>query len=315
MSPNDPAGEVTHLLRLNDQILSVASTGVALRLANDVEPTAGILHEINANVAIRASRGDQINVSAESGVTLYGDSLKAFGSSHGSLTSLEPLYQLGKAELERIRKIRYAQGHLLVIYLLAGFIFFTFTMAYTNLLGFIYDTSKLPPGPAYNFLNLLRNNLTWIVVGYFVVMLCILLWDRRIGRSRRFGAEPFHNTDKSLAEYATSSMLSDYPKYYPRSIAHPSQQDLLAQPTSPLLQWASSQQGSAENSHSNHVAALMVVSELSKNTLSLKTKIRGLSYPILGRILPGALLVLFMGVVLFWPLVELLITICLPRSL
>jgi hypothetical protein len=312
MSLNDPAGEVTHLLRLNDQILSVASTGVALRLADDVEPTPALLHEINANIAIRASRGDQINVPTESGVALYGDSLKAFGSSDGSLTSLEPLYQLGKAQRERIRKIRYAQGHLLVIYLLAGFVFFTFTMAYARLLGFIYETSKLAPGPAYNFLNLLHNNLPWLIVGYVVVMLCILLWDRRIGRSRRNRVEPYHNSDKTLAEYATAAMLSDYQKYYPSSFAHPSQHDLLAQPNSPLLQWASSYQSASETSNSNHVAALMVVSQLSKNTLSLKTKIRGLSYPILGRIVPGALLVLFMGVVLFWPLVELLVTICLP---
>lgn len=307
---SDLGEDLANVLRLNDHIGQVQAAHIPLQLDTTTEVTPEQLEQLNSRLALQASRGSNLQDALGEQSPEYRTTLEAYKLSGGQLTSLELLHQRGLQHQFELRTWRYACGHLIALYLLAGLVFFLW-LQFSSVLQTIYETSKLTPGPALQWLNFFKANYSITFVVYLTLFFIILAMPQLVVRLGSL--LPNSNRKQSVFgfNFAIARFLRSYFERQARMSSNEYQFNTSLQMDSDLLAWARHQSTSPQGKEASS-ASYQAIEELMKSRIVAIQHSHDISYSMLGRILPGALVVLFLGVILFWPIVELLITICLP---
>lgn len=303
--------DVSTVLQLNDQLASLSSAKVPLSLGGDSDVTPEKLHQLSAHTALETSRGSNIAHTLNDQALEYRLTLQSFALLHGDLTSLELSYQLGQNQEQRLRTKRYSRAHLLTLLVLGGIIYFAWLPSYTRMIDTLYTTSNVQPGAALSFLHLLSTNYTVTAVLYLAIIVLLFLgvrYPRSLDLRRSNNASQLR--EKRIIDLSLSRIFGTYFKKnstHEHAISPP---ELNTPLPSPLLAWAHQQaEVNSAESRSNYYHLVEQFQGIQLDSLDRSNRT---NYPILGYVFPGACIVLFLGVLLFWPLIELLITICLP---
>jgi len=303
--------EMDDVLHLNDQIDQLVSAKIPIRLSNSCEASTTHLEHLNANLALNMSRKIPVDETIATESPEYRATVKTYRNSERSISSLELLYQIGVQYQQHLRHWRYAICNLATIFILTYLTLLIWLPSYTNILRHIYDTSKLPYSPSLNLLIFLKTNYLGL---FFISLALVSLFFLIPGIATRFNLGQWlisKDTDKARSGFAIAKSLSNEFQHKNHQESVTWDLDILAKGDQDLLTWATAYAKNHPSSIAS-AASFRLAAEVMNSKLASLEKSQRQRYPILGNVLPGAILVLSLGTILFMPLVELLINICLP---
>ena len=317
---SDIGNDLSDALRLNDRLDQLHAAQIPLQLDSSTEITSGKLDRMNSELALRTARGNSLSEILENQSPEYRATLEAFKLSNGQLIAVELLCQLGLQRNHELRTWRYARNQLVAIYLLAGLVLLLWIPS-SNIFLEIYRTSKITPGPALQTLLYLKDNYLVTLCGYFALFALVIAAPQLFLRLGRLLA---HLRGKASNFVSNVSLARFFVNYIEERRHNPTAEcnnterwntessTAVTKPVpSPLLTWAQSYMHDPSNQevYSN---SYRTVEELMIAKLRQSKRAQEFKYPLVSRILPGAIIVCLLGLLLFWPIIELLITICLP---
>lgn len=311
----DIGNDLSNALRLNDRLDQLHAAKIPLRLDTSTEITSDKLDHMNSEMALRTARGNSLSETFDNQSPEYRATLEAFKLSDGQLIAVELLCQLGLQRNHQLRTWRYARNQLVAIYLLAGLVLLLW-IPFSQIFLEIYRTSKLTPGPALQTLLYLRNNYVITLCGYFALFALIIAAPQlflHLGSllAQLRGKTPNLVSNVSLARFFVNYIEERRLKPSADSCIAESSTAVTKPLPSQLLTWAQSYLLEPSNQEvcSN---SYRTVEELMIAKLRQCKRAQEFKYPLVSRLLPGAIIVCLLGLLLFWPIIELLITICLP---
>lgn len=303
--------ELDDVLHLNDQINQLVSAKIPIRLSNSCDASTKHLEHLNANLALNISRKIPVDETIAIESPEYRATVKTYQNSERSISSLELLYQIGVQYQQNLRHWRYAICNLAIIFILTYLTLLIWLPSHTKILQDIYNTSKLPYSPSLNLLLFLKSNYLGL---FFISLALVSLFFLLPGIATQFNLGQWlisKDMDKARSGFAIAKSLANQiqHKNYQESIT----KDLaiIAKGDQDLLTWATAHAKNHPESTAG-AASIRLAAEVMNSKIASLEKSQRQRYPILGNILPGAILVLSLGTILFMPLVELLINICLP---
>ena len=311
----DIGNDLSNALRLNDRLDQLHAAKIPLRLDTSTEITSDKLDHMNSEMALRTARGNSLSETIDNQSPEYRATLEAFKLSDGQLIAVELLCQLGLQRNHQLRTWRYARNQLVAIYLLAGLVLLLW-IPFSQIFLEIYRTSKLTPGPALQTLLYLRNNYVITLCGYFALFALIIAAPQLFLRLGSLLAQLRGKTSNLVSNVSLARFFVNYIEERRRKPSADScnseSSTAVTKPLpSQLLTWAQSYLLEPSNQEvcSN---SYRTVEELMIAKLRQCKRAQEFKYPLVSRLLPGAIIVCLLGLLLFWPIIELLITICLP---
>lgn len=307
--------DLSDALRLNDRLDQLHAAQIPLRLDTSTEITSDKLERMNSEMALCTARGNSLSETFNNQSPEYLATLEAFKLSNGQLIAVELLCQLGLQRNHELRTWRYARNQLVAIYLLAGLVLLLWIPSSSILLE-IYQTSKITPGPALQTLLYLKDNYLVTLCGYFALFALVIAAPQLFLRLGSLLAQLRGKTSNFVSNVSLARFFINYieERRLKPSVDGSSAESATAvtKPVpSQLLAWAQSYkfEPSSQEVCSN---SYRTVEELMIAKLRQSKRAQEFKYPLVSRILPGAIIVCLLGLLLFWPIIELLITICLP---
>lgn len=308
-SLHQPEIDARTALRLNDEIANVLSAQIPLELDPGSIATQKQMEHMNADIALQVARGTSVDQAIESQSPAYRTTLQAFSLSQHSLASLEILFQFGKNQTLQLRKSRYARNQLLTLYFMGGLLYFLWLPSYTDIVKSLYGVSGVQTGPALQTLLFLKHHY-FESLGIFGLLLALLYFLPGLFLLKPLSKAPVETSkDKQIAESAIAKMLNDLQIGQRCEVSTQTISSLAANTTYPLLEWAQNQ---TTVSATEPATPLRLVQEINDARLAIDEKKSRGHFNFFDYVVPGAFLVFGLGFLLFWPFIELLITISLP---
>lgn len=309
-SLTQPDIDVRTTLRLNDEIANAVAAKIPFQFEPGVTVTATQMEQLNADVALQVARGTSIDHAIETKSSPYRTTLQAFKLANESLISLEVMYQLGHHQNKQLRKSRYTRNHLVTLFLLGGLVYFLWLPGYTKMIQNIYESSNIEAGPSLNTLLFLNRHYfeSLVIFGLLLAFLYALPKLLLMKNASKSSASVMQ--DQRIIESAIAKFLQEIRDHQPLNVSQPQFASLIPAVSSPLLEWADKQTAFGSTSESS--SPYRLVHEVINARLANLEKNSRNYFNFFDYVLPGACLVIFLAGLLFWPFIELLVTICLP---
>jgi hypothetical protein len=305
-----PEIQLKDVLSFNERLVALAKAGIPIALEPDPSDIEGSAQRISATFGIRAGHGESIESILATEPSLspeYRDALRAWVLLDKSMVAAQPLVNTGRWRQSSETGFGYSLCSAWIVWMLASLALLMMIWNLTPKLRGFYDVAHLAPGPGLLWLEWVYAQwaLWCLAVAVLAIGLPLLgLWGMRRSwfawlplRSKLF-AQWRRSEEARVASLAVSG-------------AHAMLIGDSSQPPSPMLAWALQQSrestGSKDASEPFQLVANLYRSGNEQGIQRIQAWI-----PTAIGLAIGGLVVLALGLALFWPMFELIIALCEP---
>lgn len=314
--------QLADVLAFNDRLLAMSKASIPVQLGGDPANLPSVIERLNGRIAQRIGRGESMAevLASEPELSVpYCQALRGWVILGRSMVAAEPIVGIGR--WRRVARDRFvsAVGGIWFLWMFAVVGLAAMVANLTPKLRGVYESAGLQPGSGFRAIERVESHL-WIatLLAIGVGLVGIILWRwvskhssfRWVPNSNALSAQACraaaasqalawvqipHGSSSEAFDATSLCMQADGRSVDPKDFRHDS-----------LLGWAL---GSSENPRAIKTS-LQLVSDIRHSQFDWEEK-RGMSWlPLVLYQFAGGLIVLVSGIMLFWPLVELLIAIC-----
>jgi len=314
--------QLADVLAFNERLLAISKAGVPVLLTGDPSDLPGVIERMNGRIALRVGRGGSMAEILTSEPELnapYRQALTDWVVLGRSMVAAEPVVGVGR--WRRLARDRFVStfGGLWFLWVFASLGFVAMVANLTPKLRGFYDVAGLEPGAGFRVLEKVEANLLVIaLMAIGISLISIFLWRwisaysslRWVPKSTSVATQACRAAaarDAFACLQNRNGITPDTFRWMQGQLLE-SGEDANRKETSlgEMMGWAlrSSEDPKAIAS------SLLLVSDVQHSQLAWMEK-RGIAWlPLLVYQLVGGFIVLASGLMLFWPLVELLTALC-----
>ncbi|MCU0709360.1 MAG: hypothetical protein MUF23_13810 [Pirellula sp.] len=275
--------QLQDVLSFNEQLIAISRAGIPLAFIPHPHEIERTLQDLSGRIAMQVGRGQPVDPALESvGVSEeYREALKNYVVLGGSIEAAQSLVQSGSWYDRNRTRFSISLLGTWIVWVLAGIAWIGLIAIITPQLKSLYEVTHAQPGPAFAWLEFFETHLwLWVTGLVAVTIFAPLLWRVGIQRSN-LSWLPFRRR-------VLSKLHASGQKHIESLRAEQQHADIATRQT--LDAWASALETEAHRAGAGVQAWV----------------------PAWIAAILGGLIVLAVGVVVFWPLLEYLIAICQP---
>jgi hypothetical protein len=275
--------QLQDVLSFNEQLIAISRAGIRLAYIPNPHQIERTLQDWSGRIAMQVGRGLAVEPALDStGVSdEYREALKSYVALGGSIEAAQGLVDGGSWSDRNRNRFSLSLLGTWIVWVLACIAWLALIGITTPPLRSLYEVSRVPPGPAFVWLNFFYSHWWQWMIGLVALTILVPLISRMILQRTNWSWLPLRR--RVLSRLQSSSQMQI--------------ESLLAK------------QQHAEISTRQTFDALA-------NALKLKAQRDGAGLqawiPSLIAALLGGLIVLAVGMIVFWPLLEYLFAICQP---